>query len=75
VIPEINGYTAPMKRSADWYAANHDRLTGSAVTAIMAAIAKDPAAMQAAAVMAAGFGPNDGVEQVAGLGAAGPKGS
>ena len=30
IVPEINGYVAPLRRSPDWYAENHDRLTGSA---------------------------------------------
>jgi len=77
VIPEINGLVAPMRRSADWYAENNARLTGSGVQAILAAIAKDPRAMAEAAKAANAFtdhGSQHGMEEVAGLGAAGPTG-
>jgi limonene 1,2-monooxygenase len=75
VVPEINGYTAPLRQSADWYGEHNATLTGAGVQAIVAAIAKDPEAMaQAAAGGGNPFTAGTDLDQVAAAGAGGPKG-
>jgi limonene 1,2-monooxygenase len=50
VIPEINSYTASMKRSADRVSDNKERLVAGAGAAIVAQIKRDPKASDAFAI-------------------------
>lgn len=50
VVPELNGYTAPLRRSADYLEANKAELMAGAGKAVLEQIARDPRASQAFAI-------------------------
>lgn len=71
VVPEVNGYTTKLRESAEHLASHRDELIGGAMQAILAQIAKDPKAMEAAAIT---FAQTGGADQTAAIGAGGPAG-